>query len=212
MKNIRYYIIVGLFIITAVVVYGSPKTKYASPDVLSKLDVPEATAEWRSRDVSGSLDVRDMRYNFISRVFARVYANRYGERLLFLILDAGNFHHPKVCFSSSGAKVVEMGDASLTVGKRKVQAHLLYTEKDGRGTLLVYWICIDKKLTDWTGQKITQLWYSMFNRQKTGYMVRLEIPAYSMDSVSESLRLAQEFIDSISREMPEEQKDYIFGK
>jgi hypothetical protein len=141
-----------------------------------------------------------------------VYADKYEEHLLFLILDAGNFHHPKVCFGGAGAKIVEMDDTLLAVEERKVKAHVLYTEKDGKGTLLVYWICINKKLTDWTGQKVTQLWYSMFNKQKVGYMVRLEIPAYSTERVPASLKLAQEFLNSIAKNLPEEQKDYIFGK
>lgn len=212
MKNIRYYIVIGLLLVTGFIAYGLPKVKYTSPDTLSKLTIPYRPAGWLSKDSSHTLDLRDLRYNFISKVFARTYINRYGEGLLFLILDAGNFHHPKVCFGSSGAKVMDIPDKEFRVGGRKITAHVLYSQKPGESQLLVYWICIDKKLTDWTGQKVSQLYYSMFNKQKVGFMVRLDIPCATPDRIENCLNLAQEFITAVYAELPQEQREYIFGK
>jgi EpsI family protein len=188
-----------------------PKVKYTSPDIFSKLDIPLRMENWRGKDISDSLDTRDLRYNFISRVFARVYQNKYGESLLFLILDAGNFHNPKVCFGMSGATIKDMAPLELTAAGHTFKANCIITENKGESTMLVYWICINKKIVNWTEQKLQQLWYSMFNKQKTGLMVRLEIPVSNI-SLPSRLKLAQEFINDLIAVLPEEQSEYLFGK
>jgi len=212
MKNMRYYIVILLLLVTGFIAYGLPRVKYTGSDMLSKLDIPYRSSGWISKDMSQVLDLRDMRYNFISKVFVRMYMNQYRENLLFLILDAGNFHHPKMCFTGSGASVMELPDKEFQFGSHKVTARVLYSQKPGESQLLVYWICIDKKLTDWTGQKVAQLYYSMFNKQKVGFMMRLDIPCYAPERIESRLKLAQEFLSSIYAEMPHDQREYVFGK
>jgi len=191
--------------------FGLPKVKYKSPDILSKLEIPQRIAGWRGKDVSQEINLKDERYNFIGEVFARAYFNKYGEKLLFLILDAGNFHNPKVCFGSSGFTLKELPDLKLKVLGRDFKARVLYAQKGQEGQLLIYWICIDRKIVDWTEQKIKQLWYSMFNKEKAGLMARLDIPARE-ETLDNSLKLAKEFISDISSKIPSEQADYIFGR
>lgn len=193
--------------------YGLPRVKYKSPDMVSNLEVPYRTGNWFGKDSSGALNLNDLRYNFISRVFARTYANRYGENLLFLILDAGNFHNPKVCFGSSGYQIKDLPDLGIQLDNgRKLKAKVIYAGKpDGEGFLLVYWISINKNVVDWTQQKLLQLWYSLFNKDKVGLMVRLDIPAKE-NNLKEPLKLALEFFNEIAPHIPPEQADYIFGK
>lgn len=191
--------------------FALPKVKYKSPQILSKLEIPYKMPGWRGKDIANEINPQDKRYNFIGDVFSRVYFNRYGENLLFLILDAGNFHNPKVCFGSSGSTVKELPDLQLKALNSEFKAHVLYTQKGNDGLLLVYWICIDKKPVDWTEQKIKQLWYSMFNKEKAGLMVRLDIPARE-ETLDSSLKLAKEFISDISSVIPQDQAEYIFGK
>lgn len=190
--------------------FGLPKTKYKSPNILSKLDIPFNFPGWNGKNAANLFNPNDLRYNFISDIFARTYVNKYRERLLFLILDAGNFHNPKVCFGSSGHTITELPDLEVKTPTHTFKAHALFTQKGREGTLLVYWICINKKLVDWTGQKLLQLWYSMFNKEKIGLMVRLDIPARK-DTLDSSLKLAREFILNISSNIPPDQTEYIFG-
>jgi EpsI family protein len=200
-----------LLALTIVVCFALPKPKYRSPDILSKLEVPLATANWRGVDVSGQLNSNDLRYNFISRIFARTYVNRYRQNVTFLILDAGNFHNPKVCFSGSGFKPKELTDTPLMVNGRTFKATTVFFEKGPRSSLVLYWICIDKKQVNWTGQKLIQLWYSLTNKQKTGLMVRLEVPAQP-ETIDIALKLAQEFVSDIAPAIPKDQAELVFGK
>ena len=211
MKNKKHLIILALIILTAAGSFLLPKTKYRSPDILSKLNIPGNFYYWNSKDISNTLNPNDLRYNFISRFFAREYTNKYYQKLSFLILDAGNFHNPKICFGSSGFKITDLPGQEIKMNNRILKTHAAFYEKPGESYVIVYWICINKKTVDWAQQKLLQLTYSLFNKEKTGLMVRLDIPA-TVQTTDSALQLAQEFITQIAPEIPPEQADYIFGK
>ncbi|MFH1238872.1 MAG: exosortase C-terminal domain/associated protein EpsI [bacterium] len=211
MKNYKNLIVLTLIILTAAASFLLPKTKYTSPDILGQLRIPEKFHYWASKDVSAEFNPNDLRYNFISRVFARQYVNKYKQYLTFLILDAGNFHNPKVCYGSSGYKSRDLDIPRIKIKNRALKATAVFFEKPGESCVIVYWITINKKPVDWTGQKLLQLWYSLFNKEKAGLMVRLDIPA-TPQTVDSALKLAQEFISQIASQIPPDQQDYLFGK
>jgi EpsI family protein len=197
-----------------VISFALPKWKYKGADTLSKVSIPYSMTGWQSADVSGSMrsKMKDQEvYNFVGDVFARVYRNFLGEQLLFLVLDAGNFHNPKVCYGSSGYMITELDDIELEANGRKFKAHALSMEKDGEGLTMVYWICIDKKIVGWTEQKFIELWASIMQKRKAGLMVRLDIPTRK-DGTDTSLRLARDFVKDLSRSLSPGQSEYIFGK
>lgn len=211
MKSKKFFIVPALIILTAIASFLLPKTKYHSPDILSKLKIPERFNYWISKDISNTLNPNDLRYNFISRIFAREYTNKYRQRLSFLILDAGNFHNPKVCFGSSGFKITDLPSQEIKIKNRVLKTHAGFYEKPGGSYVIVYWICINKKTVDWAEQKLLQLTYSLFNKEKVGLMVRLDIPATAQTTDS-ALKLAHEFITQIAQQIPQEQADYLFGQ
>jgi len=203
-----------LLVITMIIAFALPKWKYKSTDTLSKINIPVAMTGWQSMDVSGSMKskMEDQEvYNFVGDVFARVYGNFLGERLLLLVLDAGNFHNPKVCYGSSGYKITELDDIELTAGGKTFKAHALSMDKGGEGLTMVYWICIDKKIVGWTEQKFIELWSSIFQKKKAGLMVRLDIPTRK-GGTDTALRLAKDFVKDLSRSLTPEQSEYLFGK
>ena len=207
----RYFAAILLLVGAIVLSYAIPRAKYTSPDMLSKLVIPRATEHWRSRDISNSLKTAGQAYFFINKIFARQYVNDLGEPLTFLILDAGNFHHPKVCFGASGYTVVPLEDVTLEADAHKFKAHVLHMQKGRASILMLYWMCIDKKPVGWFGQKFIQFFYSMANKQKIGLMGRLEIPVPS-GNIESALGLAKSFIRNIAPGIPAEQADYLFGK
>jgi len=203
-----------LLALTMVVAFALPKWKYKGADTLSQVNIPAAMTGWQSMDVSGSMKskMEDQEvYNFVGDVFARVYGNFLGERLLLLVLDAGNFHNPKVCYGSSGYKITELDDIELTAGGKTFKAHALSMDKGGEGLTMVYWICIDKKIVGWTEQKFIELWSSIFQKKKAGLMVRLDIPTRK-GGTDTALRLAKDFVKDLSRNLTPEQSEYLFGK
>ena len=208
----RLYTTILLLLATILICFALPKPKYESTDIIGTLDIPETMRDWRSKDMARELNLEgDDRYKFISNVFARLYGNRYGESLLFLVLDAGNFHHPKVCFGSSGFKIRELDDTEFSAGDRAFKAKTLLATKGPGGFVVIYWMVINKQRVGWTEQKFQQLWYQLFNKEKIGVMGRLDIPIQG-DNTQLAINLAQKFIRDLSRGVPDSDAEYMFGK
>jgi EpsI family protein len=212
MNRRNAYITIAVLLLTIVIAFCLPKPRYESPDIFSLVSIPERLPEWVSKDVSGELNTKDDRYRFISDIFARNYFNTLGrESLLFMMLDAGNFHNPKVCFGASGFKVEDLGMLELDAQGKMFQAYAVYAGKDGEGTLIIYWITINQSIVNWTEQKLQQFWYSILNKQKIGLMIRVDIPTKE-DRIESSLLMARRFVRTLAAELPEEEFNYIFGK
>ncbi len=217
--NKKAAITIILITATILVSFALPKPKYISPDVLFKLTIPESFDGWRSRNIANEINIGGGIYNFVSRVFARQYIRPVHYSLLgkgvedvaFLILDAGNFHNPKVCYGSSGYMVKELPDIELNANGREFKASAVFFGKPGRGVVITYWIVIDKKQADWTRQKLIELWSSLFGKKKVGFMCRLDIPA-AADMTDKAVKTAQTFISAIAPLIPAEQAEYLFGK
>ncbi len=207
----RTMILSALLVMTIVASFIIPIPKYESLNILQEINIPTRFADWRSMDISKQLNLQDDRYNFISDVFARMYQNQYGEQLLLLVLDAGNFHNPKVCYTSSGFTIKELDEAKFPSISPNFQTTALLMQRPDLGVYMYYWLCIDKKIVSWTGQKIAEIWSSLSNRKKAGLMVRLEIPTKGRTEES-SRRLAKEFIQALNGSLTAEQKEYLFGK
>lgn len=205
-------LMVTILLLGAIILsFALPKAKYKSLNILHKLKIPYEISNWQGKDVAKELDLTDERYKFISEIFARIYTNENKESFLLLILDAGNFHNPKVCFGSSGYKMRELSDPEFNVGNRNFKAKTLYLQKGKEGLLLLYWICIDKKQVHWTEQKLKEFWYSLFGKKRVGLMVRLDIPTRE-DNIKNSLRQVKKFIEDLSYTLPSEQAEYLFGE
>ena len=156
------------------------------------------------------LNLNDLRFNFISEVVAKEFRSDLGERVLMLLIDAGNFHHPKVCFGGSGYTVHSVEDIEAKTPFGTMKAKALFMEKGRDSSLVVYWICINGKVVDWTRQKIDELWYTVFNKEKIGLMGRLDIPC-RRETVGKASETARDLIKSLSHAMPAEDAVYLFG-
>ena len=211
MKKSRFWLLGFLVAATGFFCYAFPRTQYKSPDALSKIRIPDHFGYWQSRDVTRKLNLNDVRYNFMNGVTAREFANDLGEHFLFLVLDAGNFHHPRVCFSGSGYDIKQLKDIEAETPERRLKAKALFMDKGRESLLVVYWITINQKPVDWTTQKIDELYYSLFNKEKIGLMGRLDIPT-SKESLAQAIGTAEGFLKALSRNMAPEDADYLFGK
>ncbi len=200
-----------LLSLTIAVAFVLPKPKYKSADILSRISIPESLPGWQSKDISGKIDLRGTNMNFISHVFAREYTPVSGNSLYLFILDADNFHHPKWCIAGAGFSARELEDIEFKVPNRAWKAKAIYFKKENEGFLTVYWMCINKKQVTWTGQKFIQLWYSLLNKQKTGLMVRIDIPTAS-NHILEAKESIQELLTRLAAQIPPEQNEYLFGK
>jgi EpsI family protein len=211
MNNSKQILVIALVGIAILVAFALPKPKYQSLNILKQINIPATFGVWTSQDATKNLDINDDRYKFISDIFARTYTRQDGVSLLFLILDAGNFHNPKVCFGSSGYKIKELSDEQIQAGGRSFKATALYTQKPGEGYVLMYWLCLDKQITGWTGQKAKEFFASIIGKKKTGLMVRLDIPS-SEQSTPGAIAIGRQFITDLSKSLSPQDLEYIFGK
>ena len=185
------------------------KTKYVSQDILSRLEIPYEIEGWQGKDIGQEWNLENVT-NY-HQIFEREYINKDGKNLFLMILDAGCFHHPKACARSGGFKVKELNGTEFHVLNRAVRAHTLYVEKDTDGFLVSYWVSIDRNITDWTEQKVKQLWFALTNKESTGLMIRLDVPCKE-DGIENALQIAQSFVAVFGQAIPLEEADYIFGK
>lgn len=209
--NKRPFAVIAVLIAAIMLCFGLPKPRYVSLNILPTLHIPPEFGSWKSRDVSGQLKLQGEQYSFISNVFARVYSNAQGRELLLLILDAGNFHNPKVCYGATGFIATDLPDTQLRVPIKQFKAATLYLSKKDTTLVLIYWLCINKKLTSWSGQKIQELFYSLLNKKKAGLMVRVDIPTSPGDKQT-AIQLAQAFLTDLSNQLPPQEKEYLFGE
>lgn len=204
-----------IFVLSALVLsFAFPRTKYAGTDFISKTEIPSLLPGWEGKDMTTQLglDTNDKKYNFINQALAYQYVNREGKKLLFIVLDAGDFHPPKACFTSAGFKITELTDTLIHTTDHSLKAHTLLTEKGTETFLSLYWISVDKKIIhEWMEQKLMQFYFSIFNKKRIGLMVRLDIST-KKDDTEEALAIAKQFINDLSQLLPPEQAEYIFGK
>ena len=203
-------LIVILLAITALACFALPKPKYQSPDILGQLEIPYRIGPWQGKDVLQELNTNDDRFRFVNKIFARQYSRPDGASLLLLILDAGNFHNPKVCYGSSGYQIRDLDNLKFALAGRALQAPALYAQKGNDGLLITYWLCIDKKITGWAGQKFSEFWRALFNKKRTGLMVRLDVPIIA-GNATYSLQSAQDFVTRLFSSLPPSSSSYLFG-
>ena len=214
MKKHKNIIVIAILLSVILLSYTIPRARYAGTDFITNLDIPFTFNDWQGKDVSDvlNIDAADTNFNFINEARAHSYVNSSGQNILFIILDAGNFHHPKVCFTGAGYKIKEMPDTEFDLPGRVFKAHTLFTERNSNTFLSFYWIVIDKNIAHkWIEQKLKQLYFSMLNKKRVGLMVRIDIPTKEAN-IEDSVNLAKRFVNNMALSLPPEQSDYIFGK
>ena len=197
--------------ITIILAYGSPRIKYQGTGILENITLPAAAGDWNGEDVRQEMNLGQDRYFYIHGVKTKKYTNAKGDVVYFTVMEAGNFHHPRTCFSSSGYEGADMADTALETSGGNFQVSTLFFKKKGEELIVMYWICLNKERVDWTRQKIKEFWYSLVGGGKAGLCMRLDIPA-SQDNFRPALSAAQNFIKTISASIPSETAQYLFGK
>lgn len=202
----------ALLLFAIIFCFGFPKTKekYEGQNILSQLEIPHNIGGWQGKDVGQEWNIEDEKYFYISQVLEREYING-NKKLFFIILDAKNSHNPKICTENAGFKSTELNATEIHTSNGKFKAHCLYTEKNGEGYLLISWICVNKQIVDWVGQRLKLLWFSLFDQKGSNLLIRLDIPCRE-ENIEDALNLAKSFISDFAQNISAETSDYVFGK
>lgn len=215
MLNMTKSYIVIIFLLSAILLsFPFSSIKYRGTNFISHLEMPSQISGLVGQDVKEALDLNseDAKYDFISETLAYEYKDKEGNKLIFIILNAADFHHPHVCFTGAGFKIKELRDTEFNIPGSSFKAHTLFTERGEESFLSLYWISIDKKIIhDWIEQKVKQLYFSMFNRKRVGLMIRIDIPV-KKENINDALALSRQFVSDLASSLPYEKAEYIFGK
>ncbi|MFQ5681340.1 MAG: exosortase C-terminal domain/associated protein EpsI [Candidatus Omnitrophota bacterium] len=209
-------IIAGLILLACIaVVYFLPRPKYTGKAFTVRVleAVPLRAGPWQGDDVEIKDRPEDEVYNFISRILGRRYINtvRPWQSVLLVVLDAGNFHYPKVCFRGAGFRPEALAPKELNILGHKIKVQLIRSQKGKERILTIYWICIDKKIVaTWAEQKLRQLYYSLFNKKRVGLMVRVDVPLAG--DTEDGMAVGRDFLVNLCREIPAQMKNYLFGR
>ncbi len=227
--NKKVYVTNALLLFTIIFCFGfsgtkTLKTKYVSQDILSRLEIPYEIREWKGKDVVEDWNLDDNTYKLIEHSINREYKNKNDENIYFTVVDAGNFHNPKICANCSGFKTKDRENAEFHIissaqaesSALKARAFYAYKEVGNNannydGYLITYWVCINKKHANWLEEKVKELWFAFFNNERINLMVRVDVPCKE-GGIETALQLAGKFITDLSRTIPLETSEYLFGK
>ena len=208
-----------LFIaIAAFAAFALPKPKYQSLNVLRDITVPMKIGQWTGQDIKTDIKLMDNGYNFISSLFLREYSHPDGQKLYLYLLDAGNFHNPKVCLTSAGFAMKELEDIDFTLSTSATpeagegfRAPTVMITKGPSIYLVSYWITINGKRVDWTEQKFKEFFFSLVGVKKAGLMVRIDTPV-SAELVPAAREGLKDFVGALSAALAEKDRKLIFGR
>ena len=227
--NKKVYVTNALLLFTSIFCFAfsgtnTLKTKYVSQDILSRLEIPYEIREWKGNDVLDDWNLDDNTYKLIEHSINREYKNKNEENIYFTVVDAGNFHNPKICANCSGFKIKDRENAEFHIispaqaesRALKARAFYAYKEVDNNavnyeGYLITYWVCINKEHANWLEEKVKELWFAFFNNERINLMVRVDVPCKE-GGIETALQLAGKFITDLARTIPLETSEYIFGK
>ena len=204
-------VVISLLIITMALAYGLPRPKYQSTDILKTITLPDRAGNWRGEDIKQQLNLGQAQYFYIDDIKTKKYVNAQGITIYFTLLDAGNFHHPKLCFSGAGYTPEDLPDTVFDSSNARFPAPTIFFKKKGEDTLVMYWLCINQQRVDWAGQKLKEFWFTLWGKKKTGFTIRLDIPV-SEDNIKPAVMAAQDLVKTLSRNLPKSEAEYIFGK
>lgn len=205
----RPLIAITLIIVTMAASFAIPRPKYVPTNILKEVTLPLSAGTWTGQDVDQKLNLGEGLLSYIGDILMRKYVNDKGEVVYLIVMDAGNFHHPKLCFSGSGYNPKDMPDTNLDNGGN-FNAPTVFFEKKQADTLVLYWLCIDKQRVNWSQQKSKEFFYSLIGKKRTGVIVRLDIPGPE-SRIKSSLAAAKDFVKTMRGQMSAHDAAFIFG-
>ncbi|MBC8414332.1 MAG: exosortase-associated EpsI family protein [Nitrospira sp.] len=213
MKFLNYYIVILILVFGITVDLAIPAAEYSGNTYIPRNKIPSSFADWRGKDMSHALflDISNVDALAYTRSFAYEYVNSSGQEIILVISHAGSYHYPKVCLSESGYVMHDLEDEEIVMHNRKLKTSVIYTENYGDDFISLYWVTMNKEvIINWTDIKLKQLYYSIFDKDLVGFIVRVDVPADRSDIV-ESIAIAKQFITELNTSINNEFSDYILG-
>ena len=212
MVKYKNLIIIAILSITIAASFGFPQKKYQSFDIIEYLDIPLSFNDWSGRVVINKQKTLGKKFNFINKSKQFYFWKKDGSEVYFSLLNAGNFHNPKVCYTGIGYKPQYDGTYNVKLTNSSVLQFDTYLMlKENNNFLTTYWMCIDGKKVNWLSQKLNELICSLTGRKSINLLTRIDIPT-DPDNTNNALTLTKKFIHNLYETLDQDKKVYIFGR
>ena len=138
--------------------------------------------------------------------------NKDGGEVFLSLLNAGNFHNPKICYTGIGYKPRYEGEYNIILGKKtalRFDSYLML--KKNNNLLTTYWMCIDGKRVNWMEQKVSELICSLTGKKTINILARIDVHT-NPGNTDKALAVTKDFIRALYEKLDKNKTAYIFGK
>ena len=225
MGKVKALIIIAIISISILASFGLPKIKYQSFDIIKHLEIPLLIGKWTGKELPN--DEKDAKkWDFINKSkqyhYYKLYgpylynyysfSKRDGTQIYFSLLNAGNFHNPKNCYTGIGYKPRYEGKHNIIMGKNTLYQFDSYLMlKKNSDLLTTYWMCVDGKRVNWLELKLNELICSLTNKESINLLIRIDVPT-NRSNTDNALAITKGFIRDLYRTLDKNKLVYIFGK
>ena len=225
MMKTKSLIFIAIILIPIAVSFGLPKIKYQSFEIIKYLNIPLTIGNWLGKELPKNEDEikkwdfinNSKQYHFYKMYGPYIYHNysftkKDGSQLYFSLLNAGNFHNPKNCYTGIGYKPRYEGKYNIILGKNTLYQFDSYLMlKKNSDLLTTYWMCVDGKRVNWLELKLNELICSLTNKESINLLIRIDVPT-NRSNTDNALAITKDFIRDLYGTLDKNRLVYIFGK
>ena len=225
MGKVKGLIIIAIILISIVASFGLPKIKYQSFDIIEYLNIPLLIGDWSGKPLPNN-EKKIKKWDFINKSkqfhYYKIYGpylyqyysfkRKDGAQIYFSLLNAGNFHNPKNCYTGIGYKPRYDGTYNIIMGKKTVLQFDSYLMlKKNNHLLTTYWMCVDGKRVNWLELKLNELICSLTNKESINVLTRIDVPT-NPKNTEKALAVTKEFLRDLYGILDKNKSVYVFGK
>lgn len=226
MGKSKSVIIIAIIFIPIAATFLLPKTRYQSFDIIEYLNIPLLIGNWLGEEMPNTDEELKKKFTFINKskqfyFWKKHESGQYqyyhfskddGSEVYFTLLNAGNFHNPKSCYTGIGYKPRYEGkDNILLENKNVLQFDTYLMLKENNDLLTTYWMCVNGKKVNWLDLKLNEIICSITNRESINVLTRIDIYTNPADT-SKALTTTKDFIRELYETLDKNKRVYIFGK
>jgi EpsI family protein len=212
--KIKFILVIVLFIAAAAFVMFYKVERVTQASTINLAEIPEEMGEWQM--LEQQTDMKKSSSEFLNDVLFRTYQRGDGKIIMLAIAYGAdqkqNFsiHVPEGCYRAAGSDVTSIGvvnDADIPGLELK---RLLVKDKE-KTEPMQYWIILNGKvITSHFERKLKQIYYSLFNVNAGGVLVR--VSSFSSDKdFQNDYDIQRSFIFALYKSLTPELRDLIFG-
>jgi EpsI family protein len=213
--KIKFILVIVLFIAAAAFVMFYKVERVTQASTINLAEIPEEMGEWQM--LEQQTDMKKSSSEFLNDVLFRTYQRGDGKILMLAIAYGAdqkqNFsiHVPEGCYRAAGSDVTSIGvvnDADIPGLELK---RLLIKDKE-KTEPMQYWIILNGKvITSHFERKLKQIYYSLFNVNAGGVLVR--VSSFSSDKdFQNDYDIQRSFINDLYKTVNPELRHLLFGE